>query len=87
MSWLAIIWSIVAGLCFMLGLLHSLLWFKQRASHAYWLSALMAFSAGVIAITELALSQSVAIPLILSMSVLQRRVLNQSLKTLAASYH
>jgi len=40
---------------FMLGLLHLMLWFKDRRSYVYLLSVLMAFSAGAGSMTELAL--------------------------------
>ncbi len=40
---------------FMLGLLHLMLWFKDRRSQVYLLSVLMAFSAGAGSMTELAL--------------------------------
>ena len=46
----------------MLGVLHLWLWFKLRSNHSYWLSAVMAVSAGALAITELAISHSTSIP-------------------------
>ena len=55
MSWLTVAWSICAGLCFMLGLLHLLLWMKDRSNYSYLLSTVMAISAGSSAIIELAL--------------------------------
>ncbi len=61
MSWLTVIWSICAGLCFMLGLLHLLLWIKNRNNTSYLLSTIMAISAGAGAIIELALLQTTAI--------------------------
>ena len=44
-----------AAASLMLGLLHLLLWFKDRRAYVYLLSVIMAFSAGTGAMTELAL--------------------------------
>jgi len=55
MSPLTIAWSMCAAACLMLGLMHLLLWLKDRPSRVYLLSSLMAFSAGASAMTELAL--------------------------------
>lgn len=50
-----------AAASFMLGVLHLLLWFKDRRTHAYLLSMLMAFSAGAGAMVELALMHAQSI--------------------------
>lgn len=61
MNWLTIAWSMCAGICVTLSLLHVFLWIKNRNVIAYMLSALMALSAGAIAITELSLLHSQSI--------------------------
>ncbi len=53
MSLLTIAWSFSASVCLMLGSIHLLFWFRNRSLHAYLLSSLMAFSAGVSAMLEL----------------------------------
>ena len=62
MNWLTVAWSMCAGVCVTLALMHSFLWSKNRSEFAYLLSTLMALSAGAIAITELSLlrTQSIA---------------------------
>ena len=55
MSLLTIAWSFSAAVCVMLGSIHVLFWFRNRNLHAYLLSSLMAFSAGVSAMLELGL--------------------------------
>ena len=55
MSPLTIIWSMLASASVMLGLFHLLFWIKNRTATVYLLSSLMAFSAGVSAILELAM--------------------------------
>ena len=62
MNWLTVAWSMCAGICVMLAMLHTLLWIKDRSEMAYLLSAVMALSAGASAITELSLlhTQSVS---------------------------
>jgi len=62
MNWLTVAWSICAGICVMLALLHILLWMKDRSKMAYLLSAVMALSAAASAIAELSLlhTQSVS---------------------------
>lgn len=61
MNWLTIAWSMCAGICVTLSLLHVFLWIKNRNVIAYLLSALMALSASAIAITELSLLHSQSI--------------------------
>lgn len=60
MSWLTIIWSMCAGICAMLALLHVLLWFRIR-DYKYLLSAIMALSAGACALLELGMLRSLEI--------------------------
>ena len=55
MSLLTIAWSFCASVCLMLGSIHLLFWLRNRSLHAYLLSSLMAFSAGVSALLELGL--------------------------------
>ena len=55
MSTLTTTWSMCAAASFMLGLLHLLLWSKDRHAFVYLLSTLMALSAGTGAMVELAL--------------------------------
>ncbi len=55
MSWLTITWSMCAGICAMLAFLHLMLGFRNRNNMVYWLSALMALSAGVNAMLELSM--------------------------------
>ena len=55
MSLLTIAWSFSASVCLMLGSIHLLFWFRNRSLHAYLLSSLMAFSAGISAMLELGL--------------------------------
>jgi two-component system sensor kinase FixL len=50
-----------AAASFMLGLLHLLLWFKDRKAYVYLLSVLMAVSAGAGALSELALMNATSI--------------------------
>ena len=55
MNALVVTWSMCASLCLMLGLVHLFFWYKSRQVTAYLLSALMAFSAAVNTMLELAL--------------------------------
>lgn len=50
-----------AAASFMLGLLHLLLWFKDRRAHVYLLSVIMTLSAGAGALTELLLMHAQSI--------------------------
>ena len=61
MSILTIAWSMCAAASFMLGLLHLLLWSKDRRAFVYLLSTLMALSAGTGAMVELALMHAPSI--------------------------
>lgn len=54
-SILTIMWSMCASACFMLGFIHLFFWFKSKEGNLYFLSAIMAISAGVSAWLELAL--------------------------------
>ena len=53
MSWLTVAWSMCGAASAMFGLLHLLLWWKDRSTRAYLLSAVMALGATGNAITEL----------------------------------
>jgi signal transduction histidine kinase len=53
MSVLTIAWSMAAAACWILGLMHLLLWSQKRQATVYLLSSLMAFSAGASAMLEL----------------------------------
>ena len=55
MSWLTVAWSVSATACAMLGLLHALIWVKQRPGKVYLVSSLMAFAAAANAMAELGL--------------------------------
>lgn len=44
-----------ASICFMLGFIHLFFWFKSKQQYPYFLSSIMAMSAGVSALLELAL--------------------------------
>ncbi len=55
MSVLTIAWSFCASVCLMLGSIHLLFWLRNRKQPVYLLSSLMAFSAGVSAMLEMAL--------------------------------
>ena len=61
MNWLTVAWSMCAGICVMLGLLHFLLWIRSRG-FKFLLSALMAFSAAACALLELSMLHSSSIP-------------------------
>ena len=61
MSILTIAWSMCAAASFLLGLLHLLLWSKDRRAFVYLLSTLMALSAGTGAMVELALMHAPSI--------------------------
>jgi hypothetical protein len=53
MNWLTVAWSMCAAACAMLGMLHLRLWWKDRGTPVYMLSALMALGATGNAVTEL----------------------------------
>jgi signal transduction histidine kinase len=55
MNLVTVAWSFCASVCTLLGVIHLLLWFRDRNSYFYLLSSLMAFSAGVSAVLELGL--------------------------------
>ena len=61
MSILTIAWSMCAAASFMLGLLHLLLWSRDRRAFVYLLSTLMGLSAGTGAMVELALMHAPSI--------------------------
>ena len=63
MSPLVVAWSMCASACLMLGLMHLLFWFRDRKVSAYLLSALMGFSAAVIAILSEAETAADELPL------------------------
>ncbi len=54
-STLTMLWSMCASVCFMLGFIHLLFWFKNKQQYLYFLSSIMAMSAGVSALLELTL--------------------------------
>ena len=53
MSIVAVAWSMVAAVCITLGLVHAMIWLRQRRSLAYLLSSLTALAAAGNAFTEL----------------------------------
>lgn len=53
MSWLIIIWSMIAAACGMLGLIQLFFWLHNRRDRSYSLSAVMAFSAMVVGLLEI----------------------------------
>ena len=61
MSLFTIAWSMCAAASFMLGLLQLSLWFQDRQTYAYLLSAVMALSAGAGALIELSLMHAASI--------------------------
>ncbi len=58
MSLITIAWSMAAAACAMMGLMHILLWLKERRRGVYLLSASMAFGAAASALLELGLLRS-----------------------------
>ncbi len=54
MSWVTVLWSMAAGLCFTLATIYLLVWFKQWEGWEPFLFSCSAVAAGVIALTELA---------------------------------
>ena len=61
MSALTVAWSMCASASLVLALMHLSLWFKDRLSWIYLLSALMAFAAGANALTELGLMHAASL--------------------------
>ena len=54
MSWVTMLWSMVASLCFALAAIYLLVWFRQRENWVYLLFSCSAIAAGAIAGFELA---------------------------------
>ena len=48
MSWVTIIWSMIASACLTLGVIYSVVWYRSRASWAHLLFSLSAFSTAVV---------------------------------------
>jgi signal transduction histidine kinase len=53
MSWVTVIWSMIASACLTLGVIYSVVWYRSRASWAHLLFALSAFSTAAFAYFEL----------------------------------
>ena len=53
MSWVTIIWSMIAASCLTLGAIYCLVWYRNRASWAHLLFSLSAFSTAAFAFFEL----------------------------------
>jgi two-component system sensor kinase FixL len=58
MSWMTIIWSMLASASTLIGLMHFSLWRRNVSSDYYLFSSLMALAAGAAALTELALAKA-----------------------------
>ena len=58
MSWVTILWSMIAASCLMLGVIHFAIWYRSRVSVAHLLFSLSAFSAAVFAFFELSLMRA-----------------------------
>lgn len=57
-SWLTVIWSMVASACLTLALVHVAIWFKQKERPAYLLFSLLAGSVGLMAAVEFLLMRA-----------------------------
>lgn len=58
MSWITVIWSMVASACLTLALIHLVIWFKQKEHPAYLLFAVLASAVAGMAAFELALMRA-----------------------------
>src|SRR5216117_613935 len=58
MSWVTIIWSMGAGACVVLALMHIVVWWKDRAARASLVFAVMAVAVAVFAALELAMMRA-----------------------------
>lgn len=58
MSWVTIIWSMIAASCLTLGALYCLVWYRNRASWAHLLFAVSAFSTAAFAYFELSMMRA-----------------------------
>jgi PAS domain S-box-containing protein len=57
MSWMTIIWSMMASASIVIGMMHLFLWRRNVSRDYYFFSSLMAVAAGAVALTELTLSK------------------------------
>jgi hypothetical protein len=53
MSWVTIIWSMIASACLMLAAMHLLIWYKKRTAWASLVFAVMAVSTAAVSEIEL----------------------------------
>ena len=53
MSWVTVIFSMIASSCLTLGVIYSVVWYRSRTSRAHLLFSLSAFSTAVFAFFEL----------------------------------
>jgi hypothetical protein len=58
MSWVTIIWAMIASACLTLAMVHLVVWFKQTGQRAHLLFSVTAISVAAIAACELLLAQS-----------------------------
>jgi len=58
MSWVTLIWSMCAGACLMLALMHLVVWGKDRTARANLVFSVMAIAVAVFAVLELALMRA-----------------------------
>ncbi len=58
MNWVTIIWSVSAGACLTLGVMHLLIWIKSRAAGAHLAFAFAAVAVAGIAACELQLMEA-----------------------------
>lgn len=61
MNWMTISWSMMASASIVIGMMHLLIWRRNTSRDYYIYSSIMAVSAGVLTLTELALAQSVSL--------------------------
>jgi hypothetical protein len=61
MSWVTIVWSMIAAVCLTLALQHLLLWGRQRDAWASLLFSTTALSTAGLALTELLMMRAVTV--------------------------
>ena len=62
MNWVTVIWSIGAGACLTLALLHILVWWNSRAARVNLVFSVLAIAVASLAALELALMRKIIVP-------------------------
>ena len=78
MSWVTIIWSMTAAACLTLGLIHLIIWSRQRDAWANLLFALVAFGTAAFTGFEIAMMRLFDVALLFRAAKIRHDLVNNS---------